>query len=666
MALAVAMILRELSGARLPRLRWALALLRGRRRDRRPAVVPDRTLRSLVVLARARHECRSTSPAWCWPWLAAVAVLSILVLFLWPRARRLWPYSPGSTRAPSPASAWPSCRSSSTSASPRRTSTTSCGSELDLMPAAAPVRRRTATRAIVALVLVVVALSAVVRLVNLDVFPTLVFDEHYYVHDAGSIIHGRIGPRQPSPWKPGDGLSLAHPPLGTLSIAAGILAFGDGPWGWRVPSAIAGTLLIALVYPLARRLAPVAALGARRPRAGRLRHDADRRVAHRCARPLRRPLVGGLHLLRPALRAVRPAGALARAHRRRPAAWPSPASGRGPWPWRPPWRSSPSTGCASGGRGAAAPGPSQGAADDASGARRRRRRPALPAACAGAACLVALPLAVYVASYADYFASGHTLRQWLHLQGYMATFNWNVQGSSTMSSRPLTWIFDATPIWYRWAETPHGVAGPDRDRQPAAVVGLDRGLRRPAVARLEAARRRPGRQRRCWSPSSTCPGWPRAASRTSTTSRRRSRSWPSWWPRALSRLAGPAAAARPLGGGSLCRGRRGHGRRRRRHARLAPGGAGRPVARCSRAAVFALRRRRAPATRSRATAGDPAPARPGRRRSPPGCTPAPWPGWPSPGCRSWSRTALVRLLRAPGLVDDLALRRPAVSRSAPP
>ena len=122
------------------------------------------------------------------------------------------------------------------------------------MAAAAPARRATATRAIVALALVVVALSAVVRLVSLDVFPTLVFDEHYYVHDARAIVHGRLGPRQPSPWKPGDSLSLAHPPLGTLAIAAGIAALGDDPWGWRVPSALAGTLLIALVYPLARRL----------------------------------------------------------------------------------------------------------------------------------------------------------------------------------------------------------------------------------------------------------------------------------------------------------------------------------------------------------------------------------------------------------------------------
>ena len=73
--------------------------------------------------------------------------------------------------------------------------------------------------------------------------------------------------------------------------------------------------------------------------------------------------------------------------------------------------------------------------------------------------LVVAPLLVYVASYADYFASGHTVRQWLHLQGYMASFNWNVSGTSSMSSRPLTWIFDATPIWYRWQLSPHGVLG---------------------------------------------------------------------------------------------------------------------------------------------------------------------------------------------------------------
>ena len=122
------------------------------------------------------------------------------------------------------------------------------------MPAATSTGRARASRAIVALVLVVIALSAVVRLVDLDVFPTIVFDEHYYVHDANALLHGRIGPLAPSPWKPGHDSSLAHPPLGVMSIAAGIAALGNDPWGWRVPSALAGTALIALVYPLARRL----------------------------------------------------------------------------------------------------------------------------------------------------------------------------------------------------------------------------------------------------------------------------------------------------------------------------------------------------------------------------------------------------------------------------
>jgi dolichyl-phosphate-mannose--protein O-mannosyl transferase len=336
-------------------------------------------------------------------------------------------------------------------------------SQLDLMPAAAaparpkaqsgPQRHPAASRAIVALVLVVVAFSAVVRLVNLDVFPTLVFDEHYYVHDAGSVIHGRIGPRQPSPWRPGDGRSLAHPPLGTLSIAAGILTLGNNPWGWRVPSAIAGTLLIALVYPLARRLrlSPHWALAAVVLAASDTMLIVESRI-------------GVLDPFVALWSAVCIYCALRYVQSGRPARWLA------------------LTGLASGlaiaskwsGILALVAAAAIVALDWAR--ERRERRPALARA---AACLVGLPLVVYVASYADYFASGHTLGQWLHLQGYMASFNWNVQGSSGMASWPLTWIFDAAPIWYRWALVPHGVRGMIAIGNPllwwasvAAFVGL--------------------------------------------------------------------------------------------------------------------------------------------------------------------------------------------------
>ncbi len=463
---------------------------------------------------------------------------------------------------------------------------------------------------IVALVLVVVALSAVVRLVNLDVFPTLVFDEYFYVHDAGSIIHGRIGPRQPSPWKPGDGRSLAHPPLGTLSIAAGILALGDGPWGWRVPSAVAGTLLIALVYPLARRLglAPPWALAALLLAASDTMLIVESRIgvldpfvalwsavciycALRYLQSGRPPLwlvltgiSGGLAL------ASKWSGALALAaavaivaldwwwRRRAQAAGQRPVRPEG-GPVRPEGRGGQAAGFA--GRLAA-----------------------------GAACLVALPLAVYVASYADYFASGHTLRQWLHLQGYMASYNWNYQGVKDMASPPLSWIFDITPLWYRWAETPHGAVGLIAIGNPllwwgaiAAFVGLlwlawkRRDVRLAAAPLLVAILYLP------WLATSRqsyiyylTPVVPFLAIMVAT---------------ALARLAGPAAlpgrwAAFAFAVGAVLMAVAAGGTLGWRLAALAA------LVAVLAAAVFVLRRRRAPATRPATTAGDAAPPPPPR------------------------------------------------------
>jgi dolichyl-phosphate-mannose-protein mannosyltransferase len=380
-------------------------------------------------------------------------------------------------------------------------------SQLDLTPAAtaptgrrrppAPARPGGASRSLIALVLIVIALSAVVRLVDLDVFPTLVFDEHYYVHDAGSAVHGRLGPRRPSPWKPGDERSLAHPPLGTLAIAAGIVALGNDPWGWRVPSAIAGTLLIALVYPLARRLrlAPVWAFVAL------LLAASDTMLIVESRLGVLDPFVAfwSTACIYCALRYVQSG---------RPARWLVACGATGGLALASKWsgvlalaaaaaicgvywvreRRRVSAGDANGDVSAAG--------GDASGAREaggagsgiaiRLARPLV--------CLVVLPFVVYVVSYADYFASGHTVRQWLHLQGYMASFNWHVKGMSTMASRPLTWIFDATPIWYRWTEGAHGVVGMIAIGNPllwwgsiAAVVGLLLAAWRRRDARLAVA-----------------------------------------------------------------------------------------------------------------------------------------------------------------------------------
>jgi dolichyl-phosphate-mannose--protein O-mannosyl transferase len=49
-------------------------------------------------------------------------------------------------------------------------------------------------------------------------------------------------------------ISVVHPPLAKWLIGAGIQAFGFTPAGWRVAPLIAGTLTVAVLYLLARRL----------------------------------------------------------------------------------------------------------------------------------------------------------------------------------------------------------------------------------------------------------------------------------------------------------------------------------------------------------------------------------------------------------------------------
>jgi dolichyl-phosphate-mannose-protein mannosyltransferase len=70
----------------------------------------------------------------------------------------------------------------------------------------------------------------------------LVLDEQHYVKDARSIIADHVDQRP------------EHPPLAKLFIVAGIDAFGDNQYGWRIPSIIMGTIGIALFFFICRRL----------------------------------------------------------------------------------------------------------------------------------------------------------------------------------------------------------------------------------------------------------------------------------------------------------------------------------------------------------------------------------------------------------------------------
>jgi dolichyl-phosphate-mannose-protein mannosyltransferase len=90
---------------------------------------------------------------------------------------------------------------------------------------------------------VVTAAAAAVLVVRLGVPDTLVFDEVYYVEDARSVLDVGV-----------ENVFTVHPPLGKWLIAAGIGAFGDGPFGWRAAGALVGTVTVLLTVLVTRRL----------------------------------------------------------------------------------------------------------------------------------------------------------------------------------------------------------------------------------------------------------------------------------------------------------------------------------------------------------------------------------------------------------------------------
>lgn len=65
-----------------------------------------------------------------------------------------------------------------------------------------------------------------------------VFDEPCYVAGAKALWAG-----QPD-------ANPEHPPMGKYLIGAGIAAFGDNPFGWRIASAVAGSLTIVAAFVL--------------------------------------------------------------------------------------------------------------------------------------------------------------------------------------------------------------------------------------------------------------------------------------------------------------------------------------------------------------------------------------------------------------------------------
>ncbi|MEY4290979.1 MAG: hypothetical protein RL130_921 [Actinomycetota bacterium] len=90
--------------------------------------------------------------------------------------------------------------------------------------------------------------SFFLRIFNLGNIKTFIFDEVYYVDGARDLLkYGvEVSGNQPE--------FIVHPPVGKWLIASGIQIFGDNAFGWRIASAIAGSLMIILIALIAHRL----------------------------------------------------------------------------------------------------------------------------------------------------------------------------------------------------------------------------------------------------------------------------------------------------------------------------------------------------------------------------------------------------------------------------
>ena len=108
--------------------------------------------------------------------------------------------------------------------------------------------RRPWTRLEMGILLVLMLVAGLLRFIDLDDPSRLMFDEVYYAKDGCSYVEplDRCTLNEPQ--------TEVHPPLGKWLIGAGIEFFGYDSFGWRVASALGGTITVGLLFALGRRL----------------------------------------------------------------------------------------------------------------------------------------------------------------------------------------------------------------------------------------------------------------------------------------------------------------------------------------------------------------------------------------------------------------------------
>jgi len=95
----------------------------------------------------------------------------------------------------------------------------------------------------------ITAIGGALRFLRLGDPRSIMFDETYYARDACWYAYGS----QSLCGIEGEQTQV-HPPLGKYLVAGGIRLFGYDSFGWRAAAAVAGTLMIAALFILARKL----------------------------------------------------------------------------------------------------------------------------------------------------------------------------------------------------------------------------------------------------------------------------------------------------------------------------------------------------------------------------------------------------------------------------
>jgi dolichyl-phosphate-mannose--protein O-mannosyl transferase len=99
-----------------------------------------------------------------------------------------------------------------------------------------------------------IAFALALSLPRLTTPAVYVFDELYYAYTAGKYVAGAEAYSTEIPPRDDPAIEWTHPPLAKLLIAGGIVVAGDNPLGWRIVSVMFGIAGVVAAYLLALSL----------------------------------------------------------------------------------------------------------------------------------------------------------------------------------------------------------------------------------------------------------------------------------------------------------------------------------------------------------------------------------------------------------------------------